>query len=413
MTKIYPVRLTGEVSVPSSKSLSHRYVIAAALAEGKSVIRNVLDSDDLEATKKALKSLGAMIYNEEIIGTKPHVIHDVIDCNESGSTFRFLVPIAMLTNQAVTFIGKGKLGDRPIDVYEEIFKPSYIFIHPQGLSLPLTVKGPLKANNYHLIGNISSQFLTGLLLALPLVEGDSTITLTTELESKGYIDLTLDVLKRFGIEIKSKENQYFIPGSQSYRPVDLSVEGDYSSAAFYIVAGTIGSKILIKGLNPDSLQGDRKIIDILKAMNGKLSFTNEGLMVSPIQTKGTTIDLKDIPDLGPILMLLASLSKGITIFKNVSRLRIKESDRLSAMIDSLSSLGVKLELRDDELMIEGQDRLYPSKALKSYGDHRIAMTLAIASIRCSGPLIIDDISVVKKSYPDFFKDFIKLGGKIE
>ncbi len=413
MTKIYPVKLTGEVFIPSSKSLSHRYVIAAALAEGKSIVRNVLDSDDLLATKKALMSFGAKINNEEIVGSKIKVIDDVIDCNESGSTFRFLVPIAMLLDQALTFIGKGKLGDRPIDVYDEIFKTKYTFMHPINASLPLMVKGPLKANTYQLRGNVSSQFLTGLLFALPLVNGDSKITLTTELESSGYVDLTLDVLKRFGIKIEHQDNQYLIPGNQQYQVVDLTVEGDYSSAAFYIVAGTIGSKILIKGLNRNSLQGDRKIIDVLKKMNGLLDFTDEGLMVNPAKTKGTTIDLKDIPDLGPILMLLASRSKGVSTFKNVSRLRIKESDRLQAMIDNLSSLGVKLELEEDELKVYGQETLYPTKTLKSYGDHRIAMTLAVASIISSKPLVIDDISVVSKSYPNFFNDFIKLGGKIK
>lgn len=242
MTKIYPVKLTGEVFIPSSKSLSHRYVIAAALAEGKSIVRNVLDSDDLLATKKALMSLGAKINNEEIIGSKLKVIDDVIDCNESGSTFRFLVPIVMLLDQAVTFIGKGKLGDRPIDVYDEIFKSTHTFMHPLNSSLPLMVKGPLKANSYHLRGNVSSQFLTGLLFALPLVNGDSKIILTTELESSGYVDLTLDVLKRFGVIINRQDNQYLIPGNQNYHVVDLAVEGDYSSAAFYIVVEQLARK---------------------------------------------------------------------------------------------------------------------------------------------------------------------------
>jgi 3-phosphoshikimate 1-carboxyvinyltransferase len=412
---ITPKPLTGTVSVVSSKSLSHRYVIAAGLALGKSVITNVLQSDDLDATKLALSKLGVTFKGVEIIGTKPTLLSPVIDCHESGSTLRFMIPIACLQNKKVRFIGSGRLQDRPLDVYFDLFNEKQIeYKKPEGKSLPLEVKGPIKAGYYKLRGDISSQFLTGLLFALPLLEEESIIELTTPLESKGYIDLTLDVLNQFGIHVLVVDQYFYIKGNQTYKPLLTSIEGDLSQAAFWMVAGLIGNQIKITSINQRTKQGDALIIDIIKQMHGSIkydAFHNE-YVINPSETDAITIDLSQIPDLGPILMVLASLSKGTTKFINASRLRIKESDRLEAMYQTLIKFGVNIVISDDEAIIEGRETLIGNQAFDSFGDHRIAMAIAIAAIRAEGNVTIINSDVVKKSYPDFYKVYQALGGQI-
>jgi 3-phosphoshikimate 1-carboxyvinyltransferase len=413
MIKITPKDIEGSIEIVSSKSLSHRYVIAASLALGKSKIENILDSDDLVATKNALEALGAKIDESIIQGSKIKKVHDIIDAHESGSTLRFLIPIAMLQDEPIQFIGKGKLPERPLNVYQDLFENTYHYKYLSNKELPLEVKGPLKSGVYKLPGNVSSQFITGLLYALPLVQGDSKIILTTPLESRGYVDLTLQVLRQFGIKIEELENGFSIKGSQTYQPGNYYVEGDYSGAAFFVAAGLIGKPLLLKGLNPDSLQGDKTIIDIAKQMGGKLEFTNEGLMVYPSNLKGVEIDLSQIPDLGPILMVLACYAEGKTLIKNAHRLRIKESDRLEAMVENLTKMGAKMTVINDSVLIEGKCFLNGDVTLKTFGDHRIAMASAIAGMHAKNPIYLDDEKVVSKSYPTFFKEYVRLGGLVE
>lgn len=413
MIKITPKDIEGSIEIVSSKSLSHRYVIAASLALGKSKIENILDSDDLVATKNALEALGAKIDESIIQGSKIKKVHDIIDAHESGSTLRFLIPIAMLQDEPIQFIGKGKLPERPLNVYQDLFENTYHYKYLSNKELPLEVKGPLKSGVYKVPGNVSSQFITGLLYALPLVQGDSKIILTTPLESRGYVDLTLQVLRQFGIKIEELENGFSIKGSQTYQPGNYYVEGDYSGAAFFVAAGLIGKPLLLKGLNPDSLQGDKTIIDIAKQMGGKLEFTNEGLMVYPSNLKGVEIDLSQIPDLGPILMVLACYAEGKTLIKNAERLRIKESDRLEAMVENLSKMGAKMTVINDSVLIEGKCFLNGDVTLKTFGDHRIAMASAIAGMHAKNPIYLDDEKVVSKSYPTFFKEYVRLGGLVE
>ncbi len=411
---IKPHPLTGEITVISSKSLSHRYVIAAGLSNGISHISNVLESDDLIATKKALEALNVTFDNEKIIGSFPKKRESKIEANESGSTLRFMIPIAMLQNEEIIFTGKGKLSERPLNVFKEMFMPKgYTFEYLEENNLPLKVKGPLKAGSYQMPGNVSSQFLTGLLYALPLVKNDSIIEVTSPLESKGYVDLTLDVLKKFGIDIKVEENKYYIKGNQTYHPQTTSVEGDFSQAAFWLVAGTIGHQITLKGLNKDSLQGDKAIIDFILKMGGNIKVTAESITVYPSKTHGTTIDLGQTPDLGPIIFVLAALSKGTTHIINASRLRIKESDRLKAMYDELTKLGAQIELLEDGMIITGINHFKGNVTLNTHGDHRIAMALSIASIKADGPVEILNPEVVNKSYPTFFDEFEKLKGIID
>lgn len=413
MIKIIPTPLEGSVDIVSSKSLSHRYVLAAALAEGKSKIENILDSDDLVATKNALVGLGAKIKDDVIIGSKVKKVADTIDCFESGSTVRFLIPVAMLQEEPVTFIGKNQLPFRTQAMYEEIFKDDYQFDHPKDRWLPLTVSGPLKGGTYPLRGDVSSQFITGLLYALPLAPNDSEIVLTSHLESVGYVDLTLDVLKKFGIKIIPTLTGYKIPGNQVYQPGNYKVEGDFSGAAFFVAAGLLSGPITLNNLNHESLQGDKAIINIAQQMGGKIEKTKDGYKVYPSKLKGVTVDVGQIPDLGPILMVLGAFAEGTMIIENAARLRIKESDRLEAMVSNLTKIGAQIKVDGDRVEITGQKTLKGGKEVSSYKDHRIAMAMAIASIRCEEPIIIDDEAVVSKSYPNFFDSFTKLGGKIE
>ncbi|HHX76056.1 MAG TPA: 3-phosphoshikimate 1-carboxyvinyltransferase, partial [Acholeplasmataceae bacterium] len=376
MIKIIPTPLEGSVDIVSSKSLSHRYVLAAALAEGKSKIENILDSDDLVATKNALIGLGAKIKDDVIIGSKVKKVADTIDCFESGSTVRFLIPVAMLQEEPVTFIGKNQLPFRTQAMYEEIFKDNYQFDHPKDRWLPLTVSGPLKGGTYPLRGDVSSQFITGLLYALPLAPNDSEIVLTSHLESVGYVDLTLDVLKKFGIKIIPTPTGYKIPGNQVYQPGNYKVEGDFSGAAFFVAAGLLSGPITLNNLNHESLQGDKAIIDIAQQMGGKIKKTEDGYKVYPSKLKGVTVDVGQIPDLGPILMVLGALAEGTMIIENAARLRIKESDRLEAMVSNLTKIGAQIKVDGDRVEITGQKTLKGGKEVSSFKDHRIAMAMA-------------------------------------
>lgn len=408
--RITPQKLSGDLDIIASKSISHRYLIAAALANGTSYIKNVLQSDDLQATKQALMCFGATFNGEEVMGRNQIITCDAIDCQESGSTLRFLVPVALLYDKPITFYGHGRLKDRPMDVYEELFSSRVTYHKSTQHALPLTVKGPIQAGTFNMRGDVSSQFVSGLLFALPLLNEDSRITFQTPLESRGYVDLTIDCLSKFGVKIHPFDNGYRIAGRQTYQPQIMTVEGDYSQAAFWMVAGTIGHTIGLYQLDENSLQGDRQIVNLIKQMGGSIERSQGAYRVSPTQTKGIEIDLSDIPDLGPILMVLAALSEGNTIFKGVQRLRYKESDRLQAMQDTLNKFGVLNILKDDQLIVTGVKTLKGGETFSSYQDHRIAMAIAIAAIRAEKPITLLDAQVISKSYPMFFEDYKKLGG---
>lgn len=320
----------------------------------------------------------------------------------------------MTLNQKVTFMGRDRLPERPLDIYEELFCAQGLhYQRKTNDHLPVEVKGPLKGGTFIIPGNISSQFITGLLFACPLLKEDSVIKIIGPLESEGYVDLTLDVLKQFGVMIQKNNHQYIIKGNQIYHPQDVHVEGDFSQAAFFMVAGLIGNAIKLHQLNHLSHQGDRAIIDIIQAMGGELSYLDHYYHVKPSLTEGITIDLSQIPDLGPILMVLAALSAGETTFINGKRLRLKESDRLQVMYDVLKQFKVPVTLSDDTLKVKGVSMLEGDQSFDTHGDHRIAMALMIASCRCNKPIIIKDIHVINKSYPSFLKDFIHLGGSYE
>ncbi len=406
--------LKGTLNAPPSKSQTHRALIAASMADGLCNITNQLSSDDIEATQSILKHLGAFIDGETVKGPLKVDTSKTLNANASGSTLRFMIPIALLFDHYITFDGKERLPKRPLEVYEETFKDSVHYEYLSSDYLPLKVRGPLKANDFKCRGDISSQFISGLLFALPLLKGDSTITLTTPLESLNYVDMTLDTLKHFGIEVEKKGNQLFIKGNQTYKPRDLKIEGDYSQAAFFIVAGMIAGDITIKGLNPSSLQGDKKIIEIIQSIGGNITYdeTVGGYHVLKSTLHSTTIDLTDIPDLGPILMVLAAQIQGKTTFKGLKRLVFKESNRLDTMKDIVRKLGAKAWKEKDTLIIEGVPQFKGNQTFDAHDDHRLAMALTIATLKADGPLTIKGASCISKSYPLFFEDFKHLGGHV-
>ncbi len=414
---IKPKLLKGNIVVPSSKSLGHRGIIAAALSRGISRVDNIQLSKDIEATMELMKELGAVVNIEDqnlyIDGRKMFSYEKKLDlrCRESGSTLRFLIPLALTKDGDYIFHGEGKLISRPLEPYYEIFEEKGIKYSREEDGLPLKVSGKLTSGTYRVRGDISSQFITGLLFSLPILEGNSRIQITTKLESKGYIDLTLDILKDFGIEIENNNYKEFnIRGAQKYNSRNYYVEGDYSQGAFFLVAGALGSSIVCSGLNKDSLQGDKVILDILEAMGCNVEESEEGIKVKPSKTKGIEIDASNCPDLVPILTVLASLSEGETKIVNAKRLRIKECDRLHAITKELNKLGANIIELEDSLIISGVNELKGGE-VDSHNDHRIVMALAIAATRARGNVIINNPSAVEKSYPNFFKDYFKLGGE--
>ena len=397
--RISPSRLAGTVEIPASKSCAHRALICAALSRGMSHISGITFSKDIEATINALTALGASFETD---GDKitVHGITNIpsdadIDCNESGSTLRFIMPIAAALGVHSVFHGNGRLPERPIDIYKrELSKNGVRFLTE---TMPYELEGRLAGGTFEIEGNVSSQFITGLLFALPLAEKDSEIVLTSHLESRPYVDITFDILKRFGIEITENEKGFFIRGGQQYIPHDEKVEGDYSQAAFYYVANAIGSGVMMNNLLPDSVQGDKRIEYIIAQ-----ACKNAEII-------GFEEDCSDIPDLVPILSVLGAYGKERSVIYNAERLRIKESDRLAACADMLGKLGGNVTVTSDGLIIEPTGRLHGGE-VDSFGDHRIVMAAAIAALGATGDVIIHGAEAAEKSYPDFFRDYTLLGG---
>jgi len=405
-------KLVGELSPPPSKSVLHRYIIASSLAKGISKIENISFSEDIIATIEAMKKLGAKIEQKDnyllIDGsdTFKNLNENIeIDCNESGSTLRFLFPLSIVEENKVLFKGRGKLFKRPMTPYFENFekyKIKYSYIDENKILL----EGQLKAGIYEIDGNISSQFITGLLFSLPLLDGKSKIIINGKLESSNYIDISLECLSKFGIKIINNSYQEFIiEGNQSYRAGNYCTEADYSQAAFFLVANAIGSKIKINDLSEDSLQGDKKIIDYISEID-KWNFKDTLIL-----------DGSETPDIIPILSLKAAVSGKKIEIVNVERLRIKESDRLKATVEELSKLNFDLIEKKDSILINSRENFKVNKnekvvSLSAHSDHRIAMMIAIAATCYDGEILLDNLDCVKKSYPNFWEVFLSLGGKI-
>ncbi len=414
---VSPSGLSGSITAPPSKSAAHRAVIAAALAKGRSVVRGVDLSNDLTATIRACEALGCSISIEPagrhntlyIDGGLKGSANMQIDCAESGSTLRFMIPVACTLAGEKTFSGSARLPFRPIDEYLKIFdKQGMKYDKPQDRYLPLTVSGALSAGEYEIEGGVSSQYITGLLMALPLLEGDSAITVKGALESKGYVDMTLDTLKSFGIGIRQQDNVYIIEGNGKYIPQDITVEGDYSQAAFWIVGAAIAGDICIEGLDPSSLQPDRVIVDIMRRMGADIEQTESALRITKSKLHGIDVDVSQCPDLVPPIAAAAVLAQGTTRITGAARLRIKESDRLHSISSNLACVGINTQEFDDGLIIHGGR--VSEGAVDSFGDHRIPMAFAVLAAG-SAPITINGAGCVSKSYPSFFGDLKALGGK--
>ncbi len=388
---IQPGPLSGSLSAIPSKSHGHRLLIAAALSNPPGQIQLTETSEDLEATRTCLTAL--------------HESDPVLPCRESGSTLRFLLPVAMAQKNHVRFLGEGRLLQRPLSpLKEEMERHGCRFHMGKG---ELEVNGLLQSGSYHLRGDISSQYVTGLLFALPLLAGDSEILLTTPLESRGYVDMTLQVLSMAGIQVSVSTQEgtfglqreallkYNIPGGQQYHSPELATpEGDWSNGAFWLAANYVGfgNRVTCAGLSEDSLQGDRVVSDLLR------NFPN-------------IIDGSQIPDLIPILAVVAAVRPGITTINRAERLRLKESDRLETTVQLIRDLGGDAEEMPDGMVIRGKP-LLRGGTVDGCGDHRIVMSAAIASTICTEPVTITGAEAVNKSYPGFFRDFKGLGGKI-
>ena len=405
---ITPAQLKGAVTPPPSKSQAHRLLIAAALGRGESVIHNVALSQDIQATLGCLEELGAQFTLEgatvtvrgmgaNALSSNCRLALPHLDCGESGSTLRFLIPVALAVRGGGIFTGRGRLMERPQGPYFDLFDEMDIFYRQEEGTL--TLRGQLRPGEYRLPGNLSSQFVTGLLYALPLLAGDSKIMLTTKLESAGYVNMTLEALEQFGVGAEREETGWAIPGGQLYQPKTLTVEGDWSQAAFWYAAVAMGNPVELKGLNDFSIQGDRKIVPYFVKLQGP----------GPVE-----LDMSGCPDLVPPLAAMAALRAGeSTRLVGAARLRLKESDRLAVVTDTLCKLGAKVTEGPDFLEIEGRPTLPGGGVVDAHNDHRIAMMLAIAATRCERPITLTGAECVAKSYPDFWEEYERLGGLLQ
>lgn len=420
---ITPARLRGVVTPPPSKSQAHRLLIAAALAQGKSTISNLILSQDLEATIRCLEKLGARFSLEGTtmtvtgMGANPmsprrRMALPHLDCGESGSTLRFLIPVALAVRGGGVFTGRGRLMERPLGPYFELFGQKGISWEQRDGTL--TVSGLLTPGEYALPGDVSSQFFTGLLFALPLLEGDSTLMSTTALESGDYLDMTLQAIEAFGVTARREGSIFRIPGRQLYRPETCAVEADWSNAAFWYAAIGLGCQLDIQGLNPLSCQGDMRIAAFYAALRAEELARQAGLSM-PLAQAGQPLelDMAPCPDLVPPVAALAALTPGREIrLVNAGRLRLKESDRLSAITQVLGALGAEVAEHPDALTIRGKSSLAGGVTVDSCNDHRIAMMAAVAAIRCRAPVTVAGAQCVAKSYPNFWDDYEALGGRI-
>ncbi len=385
----------GRITAPPSKSMAHRLLISAAMADGVSIVRGISSCEDVAATLDCLRALGikaercgddVTVWGKDFKEVKPT---DALQCRESGSTLRFMIPLTMLSGQTTVFYGAPGLMQRPMGVYEKLFKEKCLTYISDGASI--VVKGPLVGGEYSLVGNISSQFISGLIFALPLAKGDSVIKITPPIESRSYINLTINAVRAFGIECEwIDEYTIGIKGSQKYAPTDVTVEGDYSGAAFPEALNLFGGEVEIMGLDPESIQGDsvyRRYFDMLK-------------------TGVPTLHIGDCPDLGPILFAIAAAKCG-GVFGGTKRLKIKESDRACAMAEELKKFGTSVSVYEDNVVIYPADFHAPTEMLSGHGDHRIVMALSVLLTLVGGE--IDGAEAINKSYPDFFKHLKLLG----
>jgi len=409
-TVIVPSEIQGVVQAPPSKSMTQRAIAAALLAEGESIITNPSRCDDSMAAMSIAYGLGAVINNKanelKIKGSRK-LKEKVLNCGESGLAIRMFSPIAALHDSEIIMTGTGSLKKRPVSMIEDALRQFKVTCTSEGGFLPLTIKGPIKGGYCEIDGSVSSQLLTGLLMALPVAAKNSEIKVVN-LKSKPYIEMTLQVLDRFGIRIYRTGYSHFrIDGKQLYHARRFEVEGDWSAGALLLVAGAINGEITVNGLRPDSRQSDKAILTVLDSAGARTSIKENSIGVKKSDLKAFVFDATESPDLFPPLVTLASFCEGISSIKGVSRLIYKESNRASALAEEFGKLNIKVEIDDDTMLVTGGN--VKGGHVDSHGDHRIAMATAVAALGASGKVFIKDSNAVNKSYPDFFGDLRHLG----
>ena len=413
--RIEPKSLEGQVErVISSKSQAHRLLICAALGGRPVSLSGVTFSKDVEATCRCLKALGAEIALEgEELRVVPGRVPEgrrELDCGESGSTLRFLLPVAAVLGAEADFTGRGKLAERPLSPLAEEMTAHGVSLSAPG-TFPLACRGRLSPGTYTLAGNVSSQFFSGLLMALPLAAGDSLLRVEGRLESAPYVEMTLDALRSFGVTAERTAEGFRIPGGQAYRgPERLRVEGDWSGAAFWLAAGALSrGSVTCGNLNLRSSQGDREMAALLRGFGAEVTESGDRVTVRGGKLRGMELDAADIPDLVPILAVTAACAEGDTVIRRIARLRLKESDRVESVLALLRALGAEAEASGQEMRIHGRGG-FGGGTVDACGDHRIAMAAAIAACRASGPVTILGAEAMEKSYPGFLEEYTALGG---
>lgn len=408
--RITPSSLSGEVMIPPSKSAAHRALICAALAKGESRIKPYCTSDDIKATAECLRALGMKVSEDKegyTLGRDDTEKACVLNFNESGSTARFLLPIAAALGAEVAAEGRGRLPERPMAVLTGLLREHGVEVSSD--NLPINIKGKMTSGEFNVPGNISSQYISGLLLAAPLMTGDTVINLTAPLQSVGYIDMTLDAMAAFGVTAEETSGGWKIPAGQAYKSNDMVIEGDWSQAAFFMSAAAIGGDIRIKGLDFASRQGDMAALDVFAAFGADINIENDVLHIKRGTLRGIEVNAADIPDMVPAIAVTAAFAEGKTVIHSAERLRIKESDRIKTTLAVLSAMGVKTEEQPDGMVIYGGK---PKGAdIDGAGDHRIVMAASVAAAFAEGESTIKGAEAINKSYPEFFGDFKKLGGK--
>lgn len=433
LARILPKPLSGTVPAIASKSMAHRIIIAAALANGVTRVACDTTCADIDATIRCLSSLGARVTpidgGYEIHPMPKSLEHGLLralagatlDCGESGSTLRFMLPVACALGANATFVGAGRLGERPLAPLSDELMAAGCTLEGLG-GFPLHTSGRMRPGRFELPGNVSSQYISGLLLAAPLLDGDTEVAVTGTLESRPYIDLTINVLDSFGVavEVETGASAAGLPltvfkvARQGYRtPGVVAVEGDWSNAAFWLCAGALGRhSVTVRGVSSGSIQGDRAVTAALMLFGAKGQRNARAATIRPDRLRGIELDARDIPDLVPVLSAVAACAEGTTRFTGCGRLVLKESNRLATTAAELGNLGACVQVDGDSLVIEGRERLSGGR-VNSHNDHRIAMMAAIAAVRCDGPVEIVGAEAVHKSYPDFFDHYRLLGGDVE
>ena len=413
--------LSGCAAAPASKSEAHRRMVCAGLSDGEVKLTGYMESADMAATQRCLKALGAEVRADGDVLTvrggasKPGFM-PVLDCGESGSTLRFFVPLAMTVAGGGVFRMHGRLGSRPMDVYRDLFVPHGVdWRMGAGAdgTAELTIYGSLGPGRYELPGNVSSQFVSGLLFALPLLAGDSILTVKPPVESAGYIRMTIKAIAESGIKLEETAPfTWRIPGFQRYHAPSGPLHGDYSQAAVLLCAAALGHDVTVTGLAADTIQGDRAVLTHLAALGATVDEQDSGIAVRGGHLHGAVLDMSDCPDIAPMLALVCQLAEGESRLTRCGRLRLKECDRLEATVAILNRLGGSARIEGDDIIISGVDKLRGGVTLDNYNDHRMVMLAAVAASVTEEPVTVQGVEALNKSWPEFLKVYEALGGNI-